>query len=112
MSCSAAGSSKPAASSWPTNCTPKATTASAARIPTRTKRTDRCWKKKRPRLRSHKHNRKTPIMATDTLSPTLSADPIGEINKYDFRTESKPVFRARKGLDAEIVTQISEMKDE
>src|SRR5882724_3184964 len=51
-------------------------------------------------------------MATDILSPTLSADPIGEINKYDFHTDSKPVFRARKGLDAEIVSQISEMKDE
>jgi Fe-S cluster assembly protein SufB len=51
-------------------------------------------------------------MATDILSPTLSADPIGEINKYDFHTESKPVFRARKGLDAEIVSQISEMKNE
>src|SRR6186713_1750315 len=51
-------------------------------------------------------------MATDILSPTLPADPIGEINKYDFHTESKPVFRARKGLDAEIVNQISEMKNE
>src|SRR6187401_2552097 len=51
-------------------------------------------------------------MATDLLSPTLSADPIGEINKYDFHTESKPVFRAQKGLNAEIVSQISEMKNE
>jgi len=34
-------------------------------------------------------------MSTDVLSPTISADPIGEINKYDFHTESKPVFRAR-----------------
>jgi Fe-S cluster assembly protein SufB len=48
-------------------------------------------------------------MATDLLT---SADPIGDINKYDFRTEAKPVFRARKGLDAEIVSQISEMKNE
>ena len=37
---------------------------------------------------------------------------IGEINKYDFRTESTAVFKARKGLDAEIVTQISELKNE
>ncbi|MDA1040123.1 MAG: Fe-S cluster assembly protein SufB [Planctomycetota bacterium] len=37
---------------------------------------------------------------------------IGEINKYDFRTESTAVFKARKGLDAEIVAQISEMKNE
>ena len=36
---------------------------------------------------------------------------IGEINKYDFRTESTAVFKARKGLDAEIVAQISEMKN-
>src|SRR6188474_2048376 len=51
-------------------------------------------------------------MSTDILSPTIPADPIGEINKYDFHTESKPVFRARKGLDADIVGQISEMKNE
>jgi Fe-S cluster assembly protein SufB len=51
-------------------------------------------------------------MATDLLSPTIPADPVGEINKYDFHTESKPVFRAKKGLDAEIVSQISEMKSE
>jgi Fe-S cluster assembly protein SufB len=37
---------------------------------------------------------------------------IGEINKYDFRTDATAVFKARKGLDAEIVTQISEMKNE
>ena len=37
---------------------------------------------------------------------------IGEINKYDFRTEATAVFKARKGLDAEIVAQISEMKNE
>jgi Fe-S cluster assembly protein SufB len=50
-------------------------------------------------------------MATDTaLAPT--PDVVGEINKYDFRTTSKPVFKARKGLDAEIVRQISDMKDE
>ena len=39
-------------------------------------------------------------------------DHIGEINKYDFRTESKAVFKARKGLDRDIVCQISEMKGE
>lgn len=49
-------------------------------------------------------------MATADLS--LSADPVGEINKYDFRTETTSVFRARKGIDAEIVGQISEMKNE
>ena len=35
-----------------------------------------------------------------------------EINKYDFRTESKAFFKARKGIDAEIVSQISDMKGE
>ncbi|MFM8539208.1 MAG: Fe-S cluster assembly protein SufB, partial [Planctomycetaceae bacterium] len=35
-----------------------------------------------------------------------------EINKYDFRTDSPAVFKARKGIDAEIVAQISEMKGE
>lgn len=37
---------------------------------------------------------------------------IGDINKYDFRTESTAVFKARRGIDAEIVTQISRMKNE
>ncbi len=49
------------------------------------------------------------------MSTDLAADQneeIGEINKYDFRTESKAYFKARKGLDAEIVGQISEMKGE
>jgi len=35
-----------------------------------------------------------------------------EINKYNFRTETKSVFKARKGIDEEIVRQISEMKEE
>ncbi|HTM55527.1 MAG TPA: Fe-S cluster assembly protein SufB, partial [Pirellulales bacterium] len=48
-------------------------------------------------------------MATDVVT---QHDNIGEINKYDFRTESKYVFKARKGLDAEIVAQISDMKGE
>ncbi len=50
-------------------------------------------------------------MATE-LSTEQTVDQIGPINKYDFRTESKAVFKARKGLDAEIVRQISEMKGE
>jgi len=49
-------------------------------------------------------------MATDVISKPH--DGIGEINKYDFRTESKYVFKARKGIDAEIVAQISDMKGE
>ena len=44
-------------------------------------------------------------------STTLDVRPeIGEINKYDFRTDSPAVFKARKGVDAEIVAQISDMK--
>lgn len=39
-------------------------------------------------------------------------DSIGEINKYNFRTDSKAVFKARKGIDRYIVAQISEMKNE
>ncbi len=56
-------------------------------------------------------------MATD-LNPTSSELSESEelkqteINKYNFRTESKAVFKARKGIDAEIVNQISDLKDE
>ena len=37
---------------------------------------------------------------------------LGEINKYDFREPERYVFKSRKGLDAQIVSQISEMKGE
>ncbi len=47
-------------------------------------------------------------MATDMTTD----DVVGEINKYDFRTPSHAVFKARKGLDADIVAQISEIKNE
>ncbi|MCH7751110.1 MAG: Fe-S cluster assembly protein SufB [Planctomycetes bacterium] len=47
-------------------------------------------------------------MATDLTEDVT----IGEINKYDFVTPSHPVFKAEKGLNAEIVAQISEMKQE
>ncbi len=47
-------------------------------------------------------------MATDTI-PDVS---LGEINKYDFITPSHDVFKAQKGLNPEIVAQISEMKNE
>lgn len=49
-------------------------------------------------------------MSTDLALET--SDSIGEINKYNFRTESTAVFKARKGIDREIVCQISEMKNE
>ena len=37
-------------------------------------------------------------MATD-LGAQKSRDEIGEINKYDFHTETTAVFKARKGID-------------
>lgn len=49
------------------------------------------------------------LMATDTTS---RAESLGEINKYDFRNQERYVFKARKGLDARIVAEISEMKGE
>ncbi len=52
-------------------------------------------------------------MATDTTTSRARPNPaIGEINKYDFRTRTTAVFKARKGLDAEIVNQISDIKNE
>lgn len=49
-------------------------------------------------------------MATDVQS--LHEDVIGEINKYDFRNEERYVFKARKGLNPAIVSEISGMKGE
>jgi Fe-S cluster assembly protein SufB len=49
-------------------------------------------------------------MATDITG--TSNDAIGEINKYNFRTESKAVFKAEKGISKKIVEQISDMKGE
>ena len=54
-------------------------------------------------------------MATDLNQPVVSeSDELKstEINKYNFRTESTAVFKARKGIDEEIVNQISDMKNE
>ncbi len=48
-------------------------------------------------------------MATDILQEPAT---IGEINKYDFITPSHDVFKAQRGLNADIVAQISEMKKE
>lgn len=47
-------------------------------------------------------------MATDIST----AEYLGTINKYDFRTQTRELFRARKGLDRDIVAQISEIKGE
>src|SRR6516164_1295060 len=49
-------------------------------------------------------------MATDVKS--TPEDFLGEINKYDFRNDEHYVFKARKGLDRQIVAEISEMKRE
>jgi Fe-S cluster assembly protein SufB len=51
-------------------------------------------------------------MATDTIIAPDDEVGFGEINKYDFITQTKDVFRVRKGLNANIVAQISEMKQE
>ena len=49
-------------------------------------------------------------MATDiTESQELKGT---EINKYDFKTKTTAVFKARKGIDEEIVRQISKIKEE
>jgi Fe-S cluster assembly protein SufB len=48
-------------------------------------------------------------MATDV---TTDKTAIGEINKYGFHTESTPVFKAHKGLNPEVVHQISDIKNE
>ena len=47
-------------------------------------------------------------MATDLTQDVT----LGEINKYDFITPSHDVFKAKMGLNAQIVSQISEMKRE
>ena len=54
-------------------------------------------------------------MTIDTAATVDPADSLlesGEINKYDFVTKTKGVFRARKGLDEQVVVQISELKEE
>jgi Fe-S cluster assembly protein SufB len=48
-------------------------------------------------------------MATDLMDNDVA---LGEINKYDFVTPTTGVFRAERGLNARIVEQISEMKQE
>jgi Fe-S cluster assembly protein SufB len=50
-------------------------------------------------------------MATE-ITPDNKTEVLGEINKYDFRTENEAVFKVEKGINAGIVRQISEMKEE
>jgi Fe-S cluster assembly protein SufB len=47
-------------------------------------------------------------MSTEVLDQSVP----GEINKYDFHTQSKAIFKARKGIDPDIVRQISDIKGE
>jgi Fe-S cluster assembly protein SufB len=52
-------------------------------------------------------------MATDLQTMPLDGeDVLGEIQKYDFVTETHGIFKARKGLNEQIVAEISEMKRE
>ncbi|MCP4817512.1 MAG: Fe-S cluster assembly protein SufB [Planctomycetaceae bacterium] len=50
-------------------------------------------------------------MATE-LTPNTPQEEIGDVQKYDFRTESEAVFKAQKGLSTEVVNQISDIKEE
>jgi Fe-S cluster assembly protein SufB len=50
-------------------------------------------------------------MATE-LTPNTSQEEIGDVQKYDFRTETEAVFKAQKGLSTKVVNQISDIKDE
>jgi Fe-S cluster assembly protein SufB len=50
-------------------------------------------------------------MATD-LAPAPASDALGEINKYNFVTETHGIFKAQRGINAQIVAEISEMKRE
>ncbi len=49
-------------------------------------------------------------MATDITAS--ENDQVGEINKYNFRTETTGIFKAKKGLSEEVVNQISDIKSE
>ena len=51
-------------------------------------------------------------MATDITQEIPTNAALGEINKYDFITPSHDVFKAERGINKEIVAQISEMKGE
>lgn len=51
-------------------------------------------------------------MATDITQSVPENEALGEINKYDFITPSVDVFKAERGINREIVAQISEMKGE
>jgi Fe-S cluster assembly ATP-binding protein len=56
----------------------------------------------RKSLARQDHGTPTPVGPLVTLA-AQPPKPIGEINKYDFRTQSKEIFKANKGLNAEVV---------
>ena len=47
-------------------------------------------------------------------APTLKESPIAGVSdyKFGFHDDIKPVFKAKRGLTREVVSQISEMKNE
>ena len=55
-------------------------------------------------------------MATDITQSSIEAESEElrgtDIKKYDFKTKTTAVFKARKGIDEEIVNQISDIKEE
>ena len=53
-------------------------------------------------------------MSIDVTENAAEAEDVtvGEINKYNFRTETTGVFKAEKGLNKEVVNQISDIKNE
>ena len=50
-------------------------------------------------------------MATDA-KVNEQDESLGEINKYNFRTETTGVLKSQKGINADIVNQISDIKNE
>ena len=46
------------------------------------------------------------------MSAVAEEPQIGEINKYNFRTETTGTFKAEKGINEEVVRQISTIKNE
>src|SRR5262245_23495177 len=86
-----------------------------ASVTPRTPQRKRKWRPKTSRTSSlsaaRLKNYWDSIMATDlSLAPDETG--IGEINKYDFVTPSHAVFKAERGLNPNIVSAISEMKQE
>jgi Fe-S cluster assembly protein SufB len=52
------------------------------------------------------------LLPTNAVGDFKKTNAVGDFNKYDFHTDTQDVFKARRGLDATIVRQISAMKGE